>query len=282
MGYLNASRVGDYFKLRIVPGPEIVRRLAVAIGVSAIEALWLGGHQAAVFDYFLTLHRLGWTWMHEDMVHLGSRGAEFFFQHWEPNVPDDLSGVPPKYAHRYNEASIYNQVGRFRAVALPKPSAIAILLAIGLFVRRGDRLRPGTREIVRELSLIATEMFSLAERANAPKSIDYKSPFKQAEKVIPVGFTDRHTRLALVSEYVQDWCNVVCRGYADYARVALYEQGGFVGEPERSRYGSEDLWEWQVADPVIVDDLRLKQPHELTKDAPGPRERTGGVAHRRS
>lgn len=39
MGYLNASRVGDYLRMRVLPGPEIVRRLAIAIGVSPIEAL---------------------------------------------------------------------------------------------------------------------------------------------------------------------------------------------------------------------------------------------------
>ena len=107
MGYVNASRVGDYLKMRIVPGPEIVRRLAIAIGVAPIEALWLGGHNGAVFKYFLNLHRLGWAWQREDRVHLDAhRGASFFLEHWAPDVPDDLSGVPPKYGHRYHEAAI--------------------------------------------------------------------------------------------------------------------------------------------------------------------------------
>jgi transcriptional regulator with XRE-family HTH domain len=259
MGYVNASRVGDYLRMRIVPGPEIVRRLAIAIGVAPIEALWLGGHNGAVFEYFLNLYRLGWAWQREDRVHLDPHhGASFFLEHWAPDAPDDLSGVPPKYAHRYHEAAIYNLAGRFRTVALPKPSALAFLLAIGLFVRRGDFLRPGTRELVRELSLIASELLPRAERADVPRQVDYKEPFKRAERILPLRFPDRGTHLALVSEYVQSWCDVVCIGYANYARVALYDQGGFVGQPEHNEYWIENLWEWQVVDPVIADEFRLK------------------------
>jgi hypothetical protein len=257
MGYLSASRVGDYFKLRLVPGPEIVRRLAIAIGVSPIEALWMGGHHSAVFEYFLKLHRLGCSWMREDRVHLDpQRGATFFPQHWSPAEPDDLSGVPPKFAHRYHEAAIHNAGGRFRTVALPKPSALAFLLALGLFVRRGDKLWVGARELVSALSVIASETLPTAQRAKAPTQLDYTAPFKYAERVLPLRFPDRGTKLAIVSEYVQSWCDVVCIGYAQYARVALYEQGGFVGEPERNQYIVEDLWEWQVADPVIADEFR--------------------------
>ncbi len=197
--------------------------------------------------------------MREDRIHLDShRGAMFFLEHWAPDVPDDLSGVPPKFAHRYHEATLYNPAGRFRTLALPKPMACAILLAIGLFVRRGDILRPVTREVIRELSLIASQMLPTAQRADAPDEVRYKAPFKEAERVLPRHFPDRGTRLAIVSEYVQSWCDVICQEYAQYARVALYEQGGFVGAPERNEMISEDLWEWQVADPVIVDEFRSK------------------------
>ena len=34
-----------------------------------------------------------------------------------------------------------------------------------------------------------------------------------------------------IAEHVQSWCDIVCLGYAEYARLALYSQGGFVGEP---------------------------------------------------
>lgn len=121
-------------------------------------------------------------------------------------MPDDLSGVPPKYAHRYHEAAIYNSIGVFRTVVLPKPSALAFLLAIGLFVRRGDFLRPGTRELIRKLSLTASELLPRAERADVPKELDFNAPFKQAGRILPLQFPDRGTRLALVSEYVQNWC----------------------------------------------------------------------------
>ena len=161
---------------------------------------------------------------------------------------------------------MYNLAGHFGTVVLPKPSALALLLAIGLFVRRGDFLRPGARELVGELSLIASELLPRAQRADAPTELDFKMPFKQAERILPLRFPDRGTRLALVSEYVQSWCDAVCIGYANYARVALYEQGGFVGEPERNEYWIENLWDWQVVDPVIADEFRLKPFIETTEN----------------
>ena len=43
---------------------------------------------------------------------------------------------------------------------------------------------------------------------------------------------------------------MICIGYADYARLALYEQGGFVGNLSVT-VRIEDIWKWQGADPII-------------------------------
>jgi hypothetical protein len=47
---------------------------------------------------------------------------------------------------------------------------------------------------------------------------------------------------------------MLCIGYAQYARLALYSQGGFVGTPDRL----EDIWKWQTTDEILIDDLRIR------------------------
>jgi transcriptional regulator with XRE-family HTH domain len=254
MGQPSASRVGDYLRHRIIPGPDVLRRLCLAIGVSPIDALWQAKYYEAVFDDFMNLYRLGWSWMREDRVDLDPvRGAAFDAQHWGPGR-EDLSGVPPQYAHRYHQAPIYNRGGRLRIVALPKPMAYAFLLAIGLFLRRGDQLRPDVKELIILLTAIAPRMLPQAQLAHGPSGAAMRKPFKEAARILPLRYNSRHTRLALVSEHVQSWFDMICMGYANYARLALYSQGGFVGEST----DFEDIWKWQRTDPINIDDLRLE------------------------
>ena len=59
LGYRNATRVAQYFHQRIVAGPDMLARLAVAVNVSPIDALWNARHYAAVLGYLHKLYRLG-------------------------------------------------------------------------------------------------------------------------------------------------------------------------------------------------------------------------------
>jgi transcriptional regulator with XRE-family HTH domain len=257
IGQASASRVGAYLKHKIIPGPDVLRRLCLAVGISPTFAFWQAKYYDAIFDDFENLYRLGWSWMREDRVGLDPHcGAAFGVEHWGESVTD-LSGVPPQYADRYHQASIYNSAGRMRIVALPKPMAYAFLMAIGLFVRRGDQLRSGTIEFVQLLTVIAPRVLPQAQLARAPKGGGLRKPFKEAARILPRRYNSRHTRLALVAEHVQSWCDMICMGYADYARLALYKQGGFVGEPQRTNMYDEDIWKWQSTDPLSIDDLKI-------------------------
>jgi transcriptional regulator with XRE-family HTH domain len=253
MNQPSASRVGAYLGHRIIPGPDVLRRLCLAIGISPIDAFWQAKYYDAVFSDFENLFRLGWSWMREDNVGIDPRcGAAFGIPHWEPGR-QDLSGVPPQYAHRYHQGTIYNQVGRARVVALPKPMAYAFLLAIGLFVRRGDGLCLDVKELIVQLTTLASEVIPKTQLVRAPTGAGFTRPFKEAGRVLPRGYASHYTRLAIVSEYVQSWCDMICIGYAEYARLALYCQGGFVGTPDQV----EDIWKWQSTDPITLDDLRI-------------------------
>lgn len=257
-GYRNASRVGLYLSGRIVAGADMLGRLAVAVNVSPIDALWNAQHYDAVLGYLAKLLRFGLAWAYKDRVAVDQSGASFMLQYEEIGFPPDgdLRIPPPSLAHRYHLATVYNAHGGiFRVVSLPKPMACAILLAIALFQRRGDKLRPETTPLYERLSFIAASMIPLAEAAHLPAHVGIGSqkPLKDAALVFDQRFYGP-ARLTIVGEYVHSWCDVACGSYADYARLALYRQGAFLGEPQES----EDIWEWQSTSMPSADDFDIE------------------------
>lgn len=266
-GYRNATRVAQYFDQRIVAGPDMLQRLAIAVGVSPIDALWNAGHHGAVLDYLDKLYRLGWWWADHDRVAVHQEsGADFMLQYAESGFPDDgdLRIPPANLAHRYHLATVYKREGKiFRVVSLPKPMAVAILLTVALFPRRGDQLRAQTKALYEPLSLIASKMMPAAELARVPPNhgFGFRKPIKDAEAVWKYRFLGP-MRLAIIGEYIQRWCEFICRDYTDYARLALYEQGGFIGGSKKDEMISEEIWEWQKTSMPSVDELRMEPTEE--------------------
>jgi transcriptional regulator with XRE-family HTH domain len=264
LGYLSASRVSEYFHQRIVAGPDMVRQLALAVGVSPIEALWRAEHYAEVLDYLSMLYELGWSWMKADKVGFNdSFGSDFAFYYLNRfgKFPRrvKLDEVPAALAHRYHGVNIYNEAGIFTKVSIVKPIAYAILLGIGLFPRRGEKQRREMRSFIDDLSMVASQLIPTAERAvrggQVPSELSkaFRKPLTDAEEILPWKFYGP-MRLAVVAEYVHTWCNFASRAYSDYARLALYEHGAFIGEPREN----EDIWEWQRVDMPTIDSLKLK------------------------
>lgn len=258
LGYKNASRVGMYLRQQIYAGPEMVRRLATAVGMSPIEALWQSQRYRDVFGYLEKLYRLGWSWMRADGVHLDPNRGAIFVTQWEGVRDADINEVPPHLKRRYLQATVYNDAGIFCVISLPRPMACAILLGIAMFPRRGEKLRPDALPLWEKVSFIATEMLPKADIARVPSTFpQFSKPLKDAEKILPWGFYG-NTRLSVVAEYVHTWCDMACKAYADYARVALYEHGSFIGgNPQENEWWSEDLWAWQRAEMPSVEDLKI-------------------------
>lgn len=262
LGYRSASRVSEYFRQKIVAGPDMVRQLALAVGVSPIEAQWRAGHYGAVLDYLMKLYQLGWAWMRTDGVDLPDRGMPFagcyLRRDGKLNANVNPNEPPGEIAHRYHCVRIYNDTGVFKSLSIAKPIAYAILLGVGLFPRRGDKLRPDAPRFITELSTLAGIMLPTAERAARAANIReetlkaLRQPLSKAEDIMPWQFYGV-MRLAVVAEYVHAWCGFASTEYANYARLALYEQGAFVGEPR----GDEDIWKWQRTDIPQIDELRV-------------------------
>ena len=257
-GYRNASRIGEYFRQQIVAGPDVLQRLAKAVNVSPIDALWNARHYGAVFNYLDKLYRLGWAWAHHDRVAMDQRmGADFMLHYADKPFPEggDLREPPPHLAHRYHLATLYNNdESTHDIVALPKPMACAILLGISLFPRRGDTTCPETRDFFYDLSLIAEGMISQAEIARIPQQnvAPMQRPLKEAQDVLKYRFYGVE-RFAIAGEYVHKWCNFVCQTYTNYARLALYCEEGVLNVTD----GNNDLRQYLHTTQPSADELRI-------------------------
>lgn len=262
MGHANATRIREYLSQRIVPGPAVLGNLAAAIGVSPIEALWSAGRQDFVFEYLQALYELGWWWMRTDGAHLDQSAGALFFGHHNTSpkrgrepVLIDPSEVPVPLRERYHAVDVHNQAGLYRSASLPKPMACAILLAVGLFPRRGDLVRSTTQLFLKGLGRVAFDYIAATERRRVPGEVKHlQRPLIAASDVLKQRFYGR-LRLAIVGEYAHGWADIVCNGYADYARLALYEQGAFLGVA--TEY--EDLWSWQTTSFPTADELGPRQ-----------------------
>jgi transcriptional regulator with XRE-family HTH domain len=257
-GYRNASRIGQYFRQQIVAGPDVLVRLAKAVNVSPIDALWNARHFDAIFERLLKLYCLGWSWARHDRVDVRpDDGADFMMRHIQapPPVGSDLRDPPADIAHRYHAGRLLNDVGAFRAPALPKPMACAILLAVGLFPRRGDEICDEMREFCHQLSLIVEDMMPQAELARIPPQniTPMRRPLKAAEEVLKYRFYGVE-RYAIVGEYVNKWCDFISYWYAHYARLVMYCQGGVLNIADQDN----DLWKYLHVEPPSAEELRIE------------------------
>lgn len=263
LGYKSASRVSQYFRQEIVPGPEMIRQIALAVGVSPIEALWRSEHYGTVLNYLNLLYLLGWTWMKEDVVGFNGTFGSDYVPHYvrrRGEIPNnvELDEVPYDLRARYHGAAIYHQEGILVKVSLVKPIACAILLAVGLFPRRGDQLRAESKRFIEKLSITVGNMLPMATRAARARGIPHEvsealyAPLAAAEEILPSRFYGR-MRLAVVAEYVHAWCDFASAPYAEYARLALYQQGAYIGDDY------DDIWTWKRADMPTLNNVALSK-----------------------
>jgi hypothetical protein len=133
--------------------------------------------------------------------------------------------------------------------------ACAILLAIGLFPRRGDRIHDEVLYFYHELGLIAEGLMSQAELARIPAQnvASMRRPLKAAEAVLKYRFYGPE-RYAIVGEYVHKWCDFVCRWYANYARLAAYREGGVLQILDSDE---NDLWKYLSTSKPTAEEFRI-------------------------
>ena len=117
---------------------------------------------------------------------------------------------------------------------LPKPIAIAILLATLAFPMRGDGYKEGAREYRYNLGNAADALVREAKRqrtniraAGRPRGLHpllQRACDELDDRRIPFNY-----RRPVAAEYVVIWANAICKPFTQYARLAAFEFWGEAG-----------------------------------------------------
>jgi transcriptional regulator with XRE-family HTH domain len=232
LGYKhNASRISEYLNGKRVPGSEMVRRMAEAIGASPLAALWIAGYREALLDELAALYRLGWMWCREDGV-----------------VPGSGIGVAPtddnRLLDRYHRATIYQTSEGAHPIAtevvVPWPWALAIFIAVGIFPRRGDIPVSDLLGRLSKLATLAGPLVRMARGLDMPDNFVESDLLDTAASIIPKVYLGL-SGSAIVDEYINLWADQASREYSAYVRLVLFTEIGCIGFDENhGRHWLED------------------------------------------
>jgi hypothetical protein len=151
-------------------------------------------------------------------------GASF-----ELTVPERLENVAESLPR---EARIVP--GQSANVFVPKPIAVALLLAVIAFPMRGDAYKAESVTYRFELGKAAGELARIARTLRAELRVRGrpKKLHPLLERAIEV-MDDRNIpfnyRRPIAADYIVIWATTICRDYAHFARLAAYEFWGDMG-----------------------------------------------------
>jgi hypothetical protein len=144
-------------------------------------------------------------------------------------VPYTLDRVEPSLRQ---ESLIVPECTRF--VTLPKPIAIAILLAMLAFPLRGDGYKEGAPEYRYNLGNAADGLVRAAKRlrtevraAGRPKALH--ALLRRASDALDDRRIPFNYRRPIAAEYVVMWADAICDRFTRYARLAAFDFWGEAG-----------------------------------------------------
>lgn len=131
--------------------------------------------------------------------------------------------------------------------SLPWPAALAVLIAIGAFPRRGDEVRPDHVERISRLATAAGPYVRAAQNLSMPDNFKPFDVLQLAKETSNL----RYLQLAgsaIAAEYMQYWAELISRDYAAYARLTLFSQVGQMALLEHEEGGASWLQDHKAAD----------------------------------
>lgn len=131
------------------------------------------------------------------------------------------------------------------STALPKPIALAIMLAILTFPRRGDVYKDEALDYRQELYAPADVIVTLAEqhstsrtvgRPKLPHPLLRRSQEALGDRVLPF-----EVRRMVAAEPAVAWAHELCRPFTDYAQSATFDEFGEAGSSSSTRTRYVDM-----------------------------------------
>jgi hypothetical protein len=261
------NRLNGWFRGDPRPTPKTLAKVCPLLKLSYLEAIDRFGYYRELLRIFDDLVQLGDRWREEDgafgkLLRSGpdpkairDSGVVYWrgrvitwgrkaigFEPWDPR--DD-----PSFEKRYTVGEWHEpmpqmerdtpdivrdavRATRSTVTVAPKPTAVAILLAVLAFERRGDRYRQGAVDYRFQLAKAADALVSEARRlrtrgAGRPRKIH--PLLQRAMDTLDGSAILFNSRRPIAAEYIIAWAESVCEPYTQFARLAAFDIWGEAG-----------------------------------------------------
>jgi hypothetical protein len=268
------NRLNSWFRGDPLATPETLAKLCPHLELSYLEAIDRFGYYRELLQIFDDLVQLGERWREEDKAFgqllragpdptsLRDSGVVLWHGHVITWGKDALGFEPcdpredPNFEKRYTVGEWHEgmpqmprntpeivrnavRATRSTAIVVPKPTAVALLLAVLAFERRGDRFRPGASEYRFELARAADALVkeTLSQRsqprgAGRPRSLHWL--LQRAIDTLDDSGIPFNSRRPIAAEYIIAWAESICEPYTLFARLAGFEIWGEAGGQPRA------------------------------------------------
>jgi len=263
------NRLNSWFRGTSLPKPETLEKLCRAFRTSYLEAIDRYGYYHELLRIFDDLVQLGEQWLKEDDAYgvllrrspdpksIRDSGVVY----WRGRVitwgRDDVGFDAfdplddPAFEARYAVGAWYLPPPHFapgtpeivrnyatqsdeRTIVVPRPMAIAILLAVLAFPRRGDIYKEASPQYRYDLAKAADALVKEARRqrvdlraAGRPRNVHRF--LQRASDTLDDSSLEFNSRRPIAAEYMMAWADSICEPYARYARLAAFELWGEAG-----------------------------------------------------
>jgi hypothetical protein len=247
-----------------------LRKLCDLLGVPWTEAFANAGYYRELLQALGDLADLGYQWIEKDCgVDEVSSGFHYHGVAQMHGQPLRNFTIKPQYADRYvvggweegpfeaiepefNDETdeqakefmrewIREDSGRVRQIrtVVPKPLAVAILIATVGFVRRGDLYKDAAPSYAAELLRHATWLIDLAQERSR---LDNLPPLLQkADDALKDRALNLELKRVVAAEYTVAWADAQCGLYTHAARLGAMRRFGVAGSSESSSRIEERL-----------------------------------------
>jgi|HubBroStandDraft_2_1064218.scaffolds.fasta_scaffold06551_6 hypothetical protein len=258
------NRLNSWFRGDPLATPETLAKICPPLKLSYLETIDRFGYYRELLRIFDDLVQLGDRWRDDDQAFgqllrpgpdpktLRDSGVVYWHGHvitWgyeragiEPFDPRD----DPTFEKRYtigewregmprmsrNIPSIVRdavRATRSTAVVVAKPTAVAILLAVLAFSRRGDSQRTGADEYRIDLARAADALVKASRVSRAGRPRYLHSLLQRAMDTLDDSSIPFNSRRPIAAEYIIAWAESICEPYTRFARLAAFDFWGEAG-----------------------------------------------------
>lgn len=237
----------------VLPAPPTLREMCAILQLSWTEAFMLAGYYGELLLAFHDLERLAMQWRREDGAtenddeafaqfgtvlirsvpvqeamqdrNVSERYIEISFDEeceTEPFPPTD--DVPPEVVA---EIEALARESSHISVIVPKPLAVAILIAVAGFPRRGDIYKQGVTTYAAHLLHHATDLVNLAQKQGYIRRLP--ALLQRANAVLKDRSLPLDSKRIIAAEYLVAWADRQCSMFTHCARLAAHENFGIAG-----------------------------------------------------